>query len=89
MQSHGYDQQKKRNFWQRIHIDLPLLLCILALMVLGLFVVYSSGGQEMAIVYRQITRLGIALLVMFTVHKSHLSFIKNGQSQFLLWVYYF
>ena len=67
MQSHGYDQQKKRNFWQRIHIDLPLLLCILALMVLGLFVVYSSGGQEMAIVYRQITRLGIALLVMFTV----------------------
>jgi rod shape determining protein RodA len=67
VQSHGYDQQKKRNLWQRIHIDLPLLLCILALMILGLFVVYSAGGQEMAIVYRQITRLGIALFIMFLI----------------------
>jgi len=63
----GHDQQKQRSFWQRIHIDLPLLLSILTLMILGLFVVYSAGGQEMAIVYRQITRLGIALLVMFAV----------------------
>jgi rod shape determining protein RodA len=63
----GHDQQKLRSFWQRIHIDVPLLLGIIALMILGLFVVYSAGGQEMAIVYRQITRLGIALLVMFTV----------------------
>ncbi|NQZ24195.1 MAG: rod shape-determining protein RodA [Colwellia sp.] len=67
MRNIGHDQQKQRNFWQRIHIDLPLLLGILVLMTVGLFVVYSAGGQEMAIVYRQITRLGIALLVMFTV----------------------
>jgi rod shape determining protein RodA len=63
----GQDQQKQRTFWQRIHVDVLLLLCILALMTLGLFVVYSAGGQEMAIVYRQITRLGIALLVMFAI----------------------
>lgn len=67
MRNIGHDQQKLRSFWQRIHIDVPLLLGILALMVLGLFVVYSAGGQDMAIVYRQVTRLGIALLVMFTV----------------------
>ena len=67
MRNIGHDQQKQRSFWQRIHIDLPLLLGILALMTLGLFVVYSAGGQEAAIVYRQITRLGIALLVMFAV----------------------
>lgn len=67
MRNIGHDQQKQRSFWQRIHIDLPLLLGILALMTLGLFVVYSAGGQEIAIVYRQITRLGIALLVMFAV----------------------
>jgi rod shape determining protein RodA len=67
VQSHGYDQQKKRSFWQRIHIDVPLLLCVLTLMILGLFVVYSAGGQEVDIVYRQIKRVGIALLVMFTI----------------------
>ncbi|TWX56291.1 rod shape-determining protein RodA [Colwellia hornerae] len=67
MRNIGHDQQKQRSFWQRIHIDVPLLLGILALMILGLFVVYSAGGQESAIVYRQITRLGIALLVMFAV----------------------
>ena len=63
----GQDQEKTRSLWQRIHIDVPLLVGILALMILGLFVVYSAGGQEMAIVYRQITRLGIALLVMFII----------------------
>jgi len=63
----GQDQEKTRSLWQRIHIDVPLLVGILALMILGLFVVYSAGGQEMSIVYRQVTRLGIALFVMFIV----------------------
>jgi rod shape determining protein RodA len=67
VRKNGHDQQKLRSFWQRIHIDVPLLLCILALMILGLFVVYSAGGQEMAIVYRQVKRVGIALFVMFTI----------------------
>jgi len=67
VRSHGHDQQKQRSLWQRIHIDVPLLLCILALMTLGLFIVYSAGGQEMGIVYRQTRRIGIALLVMFAV----------------------
>jgi rod shape determining protein RodA len=64
VQSHEYDEQKKRSLWQRIHIDLPLLFCIIALMTLGLFVVYSAGGQEMAIVYRHLKRVIIALVVM-------------------------
>jgi len=67
MRSSGQDQKKQRNIWQKLHIDLPLLLGILSLMALGLFVVYSAGGQNMAIVYRQATRLGIALLVMLTI----------------------
>jgi rod shape determining protein RodA len=36
-------------------------------MVLGLFVVFSAGGQEFDIVVRQGVRLGIALAVMFVV----------------------
>jgi len=44
-----------------------LLLGILSLMALGLFVVYSAGGQSMAIVYRQAIRLGVALFIMLII----------------------
>lgn len=67
MRSTGQDQQKPRSIMQRLHIDGWLMLGILCLMTLGLFVVYSAGGQEIAIVIRQATRLGVALVVMFIV----------------------
>lgn len=67
MRSTGQDQQKYRTLLQRIHIDLPLLIGLLSLMTLGLFVVYSAGGQEVDIVIRQLVRLGVALVVMLVV----------------------
>ena len=67
MRSSGQDQQQVRSLWQKLHIDLPLLLGILSLMSLGLFIVYSAGGQSMDIVYRQAIRLGIALMVMLAI----------------------
>lgn len=67
MRNVGHDQHKPQTLWQRLHIDLPLLAGILSLLVLSLFVIYSAGGQEMGIVYRQLKRIGIALLVMFFV----------------------
>ncbi|MFD2166047.1 rod shape-determining protein RodA [Thalassotalea euphylliae] len=67
MRSTGQDQQKKKDIWQILHLDLPLLIGILCLMVLGLFVVYSAGGQDQALVIRQGIRLGVALVVMFIV----------------------
>ena len=60
-------QTKRLSVWQQLHIDMPLLLGILALMLLGLFVVYSAGGQDQALVIRQAVRLGISLVVMFIV----------------------
>ena len=53
-------KQAHISIWQRLHLDPLLLLGIVTLMTLSLFVVYSAGGQEMAIVYRQITRSFIA-----------------------------
>ncbi len=67
MRSSGQDQQKKISFWQKIHIDIPLLCGLLALMILGLFVVYSAGGQEINIVIKQVTRIGISLGVMLAI----------------------
>ncbi len=48
----------------RIHIDAFLLFGLLALMAMGLVVLYSSGGQDLALLMRQTIRIGMALTIM-------------------------
>ena len=50
---------------ERLHIDGFLLFALTCLMGIGLVTIYSSGGQDWDLVNRQLTRLGIALIVMF------------------------
>ncbi len=49
----------------RFHVDLPLLLLLLAVTVYGLFVLYSASGQNMAAVQRQGRYFLVAYVVMF------------------------
>ncbi len=56
-----------RRLLLQFHIDLPLLLGLLALAAAGLFVLYSAGDQDMELVTRQAIRLLIAFVVMLTV----------------------
>lgn len=51
----------------RVHIDGWLLLGLAVLMAVGLAVIYSAGGQNMDLIYRQLLRLGFALLVMLVM----------------------
>ncbi|GAA0822390.1 rod shape-determining protein RodA [Colwellia sp. D2M02] len=67
MRHTGQEQQKSKSLWQKLHIDLPLLIGILALMTLGVFVVYSAGGQEIGMVYSHGKRVVVALIVMMIV----------------------
>ncbi len=67
MRNTGQEQQRQNTIWQRLHIDFLLLSGLLSLMALGLFIVYSAGGQEIDIVIRQAVRLSIALVVMLVV----------------------
>ncbi|MFC1519249.1 rod shape-determining protein RodA [Pseudomonadota bacterium] len=55
----------KQTIWQKLHIDFPLLLGLLALMIFGLFVIYSASGEDFAMMERQLTRFGLSLFVMF------------------------
>ncbi|RLQ21246.1 rod shape-determining protein RodA [Seongchinamella sediminis] len=48
----------------RMHIDVPLLLLLLALTAYGLFVLYSASGQSMDAVIRQGRYFVVAYLVM-------------------------
>jgi rod shape determining protein RodA len=52
---------------QRLHIDFPLLLGIIVLCLIGLVVLYSAGGQDIDLVYKQAVKLTIALVGMIIV----------------------
>lgn len=55
---------KLQNFWQKIHIDIPLLTGLLLLSFVGLFILYSAGNENVTLITKQITRLSIAFLIM-------------------------
>jgi len=56
-----------RRFFYRFHIDLPLLIGILLLSVMGMVVLYSAGGQDIALINRQVIRLSLALVIMLII----------------------
>jgi len=67
MRTTGQDQQQEQTLWQRFHIDFPLLVGIISLMTLGVFVVYSAGGQESAMLYSHLKRVIVATIIMIIV----------------------
>ena len=52
---------------ERLHLDLPLLLGVLALSAFGLVTLYSAGGRDTDLVIRQAIRLGIGFGLMFVI----------------------
>ncbi len=57
-----------RKKWSiRLHIDIPLFIALSLLLTLGLFILYSATGQNMAIVYRQLTHITIAMILMLAI----------------------
>jgi rod shape determining protein RodA len=48
-----------------MHLDIPLLVALLMLMAFGLMILYSAGGESVGLLYRQVIRLGLGLIVMF------------------------
>ncbi|KFZ31546.1 rod shape-determining protein RodA [Pseudidiomarina salinarum] len=70
--------ERERNPWlQRLHIDGPLLVALLALAALSLVTVYSASGQDWQMTERQGIRIGIAFLVMLGIAQIPLSAIQR------------
>lgn len=60
------DRRQRGTFTARsLHMDWPLLVGLVVLSAVGLVVLYSSGGQDMDLIWRQCVRLGLAFGVMF------------------------
>lgn len=58
------NKSENTSLWQSLHIDMPLLLALLLLIMLGLVILYSSSGQNLNVVEQQAARIGIALIIM-------------------------
>lgn len=55
----------------RIHLDALLLLGLFVLIAVSLVVLYSAGGQDTALLIRQLIRMGTAFVVLFFVAQIH------------------
>ena len=58
---------KQESLAQKVHIDAPLLLGILALSLIGYVVLYSASDQNMDLIIRRSIHLTMALVVMFAI----------------------
>jgi len=56
-----------RRMLHGFHIDLPLLVGLLVLVVVGILVLYSASEQDDKLVEQQLIRLAIAFVVMFVI----------------------
>ncbi|MBS4097880.1 MAG: rod shape-determining protein RodA [Sulfuricella sp.] len=58
-----------RRLWDRfmLHVDVPLLLALVPLLLSGLTVLYSASGQDPAMVVKQAINMTVALGVMWAV----------------------
>ena len=52
---------------QQLHFDILLLFILILLSALGLVIFHSSSGASVALLHKQIIRLGLAFTVMFMV----------------------
>lgn len=50
---------------EALHIDLPLLVGLLLVSILGLVILYSASNENSDVIIRQLTRLGVAFFAMF------------------------
>lgn len=54
-----------RPIWEKLHIDLPLLIGILILIGVGLIVLYSADNRDANLLLAQMLRFGLGLTIMF------------------------
>ncbi len=67
MNAPSHTHKERQSLAWRLHLDLPLLAGLFAVMGFGLVVLYSAGGESEALIWRQMTRLGLGALVMFVI----------------------
>jgi len=59
--------QREGSIFQRLHIDFTLCILLMTLSAIGIFILMSSGQEDIGLLQRQTTRLAIAFFAMLIV----------------------
>ncbi|MEE4144353.1 MAG: rod shape-determining protein RodA [Halieaceae bacterium] len=78
------DLARRPSAAMRFHIDIPLLLLLLALTAYGLVVLYSGSGKDMGAVVRQARYFLLAYVIMFAIAQVSLARIMRWAPWFYL-----
>ena len=60
-------ESSRRDLAFRLHLDAPLLTGLLAIMIYGLFILYSAGGEDIGLLVRQSIRFLVGFVVLFVL----------------------
>lgn len=52
------------NLLRTLHVDIPLFLGLMMICALSFIILYSAGGQDVALLMRHASRMGLAMLLM-------------------------
>jgi rod shape determining protein RodA len=52
---------------RKLHIDIPLFICLSLAALLSFIILYSAGSQDMGVLHRQAARIGLAFLLMIVL----------------------
>ncbi len=55
------------NFLRKLHIDIPLFIGLLLTSTLSMIILYSAGSQDMNVLARQVSRVGLAFGLMIVL----------------------
>ena len=61
---HFYNQSLLATQLRKLHLDIPLLVCLIIISALSLAILYSTSHQDMGTLIRQGTRMGVAFGLM-------------------------
>lgn len=61
------ENQQKGSLWSKMHIDLTLLLIVLALLAYSAFVMWSASGQDIGMMERKVGQIVMGLIIMLVM----------------------
>ena len=77
--------RRQDGIWQSLHIDVPLLILLLALTAFGLFVLYSASGGDGHYVRRQGVFFVLSYIAMFSLAQVPLAIMQRWAPWFYGW----
>ncbi len=69
---------------RKLHVDIPLFIGLVLVCACSFVVLYSAGGQEMGVLVRQATRIGIAFVFMIVLAHVHPAQFHRNSAAFYI-----